>query len=148
MSNTNPSPQHSLDNETRSAFRQVFGETGVAEIEDLIQTYDIPIRLAADLHYLRGRSRWSHNLEGALLRCFRELGITNFKITIGEEASVLGDLGYWSTKLQEERQKILQRNERLRNYVYRKEKILSTLRRWLRRILPTSRQDKSVELEP
>lgn len=63
------------------------------EINRIAQELNIPNSLARDIWYLRGRSRWTNELEERILRCYRETG-TVVNTTTGEETEELGILGY------------------------------------------------------
>jgi len=53
----------------------------------------IPLGLALDIVYLRGRSRWTQELEDRVLRAFKEMGVMDLSILAGEEEEQLKALG-------------------------------------------------------
>lgn len=72
-------------------------------INNLAQQFNVPHSVACDIWYLRTRSRGTHALEAAIIRCHRVTGESNFRAGLGEEAEVLRVHGCWTKKLQRER---------------------------------------------
>jgi len=61
--------------------------------EGVAKELNVPVGLALDIVYLRGRSRWSQELEDRVLRAYREKGVLNLSILAGEEEEELQKLG-------------------------------------------------------
>lgn len=66
----------------------------VEYIKKISSNLDIPYGLAADIYYLRTRSRWSQEKEDLLIRIHRETGETDFSVLSGEEDERIAELGY------------------------------------------------------
>jgi len=73
------------------------------EIREIAIEKGVSIAVATDVWQLRQRGRHTNALEGAIIACHRATGHQSFKVGLGQEDEVLRDLGFWSKKLQKQR---------------------------------------------
>jgi hypothetical protein len=95
------------------------------QIEKISLELNVPKYVAVDIWYLRGRYRWSHMLETAIVDCHLRTGCQDFKTTTGQENVVLGNFGCWTEELQVQRLAVEWKNLRLLRWLKGKYRIQS-----------------------